>query len=108
MYPNGLDPAPVAAVLRGTRTWAARVRPQTSAPGAPRVLELGEIAGDGAFNPHDLIPTGDAPTDVSLVTPAAGAAGTGGGPGVSGGLLGDLWITWADASGSWLERLHCP
>jgi hypothetical protein len=116
MYPNGLDPAPVAAIVRGTRTWAARVRPQTAAPGAPHVLELGEIAADGGFTARDTIPTGDAPTEVTMAT-----LGTGGGSGgMMGGVgvpvagagasasAGDLWITWADASGSWLERLHCP
>jgi hypothetical protein len=39
-----------------------------------------------------VIPTGDAPSDVTLV---AGAGG-------------DLWLAWVDASGSWLDRLACP
>ena len=126
MYPNGLDPAPVAAVVKGARTWAARVRPQTATPGAPHVLELGEIAPDGGFTARDTIPTGDAPTDVTMAVAGAGGAMGGAEGGVRGearagggaaatlagsgaqASAGDLWITWADASGSWLERLHCP
>ena len=91
MYPNGLDPAPVAAVLRGSRTWAARVRPQ-AASGTARVLELGEVAADGSFVPRDAVPTGDTPSDVKIAA----------GPGPN------LWIAWVDASGSWLESLACP
>jgi hypothetical protein len=91
MYPNGLDPAPVAAAAQGKRTFVARVRPSAPEPGAPRVLELGEVAGDGAFVPHDLVPTTGAASDVALAADAHGA----------------LWLAWVDTGGGWLERLAC-
>jgi hypothetical protein len=91
MYPNGLDPAPVAAVARGAGAWVARVRPQAFAPGSAHVLELGEVGADGSFTPRDIIPTADLPNDVSLAL----------------GPHGDLWLAWVDASGSWVERLAC-
>lgn len=91
MYPNGLDPAPVAVVARGAGAWVARVRPQAAEPGSARVLELGEVGADGAFTPRDLVPTADSPGDVSLAL----------------GTRGDLWLAWVDSSGSWVERLAC-
>ncbi len=90
-YPNGLDPAPVAAAARGGGAWVARVRPEAAAPGSPHVLELGEVAADGAFTARDLIPTADSPTDLSLAL----------------GSHGDLWLAWVDSTGSWVERLAC-
>jgi hypothetical protein len=91
MYPNGLDPAPVAAASGGGRTWIARVRPQAADPTAPHVLELCEAAADGALTPRDVIPTAASPGDVSLAL----------------GPHGELWLAWVDAAGSWLERLTC-
>jgi hypothetical protein len=91
MYPNGLDPAPIAAAARPNGTWVARVRPETAEPGSARVLELGEVGADGLFVARDVVPTGDAPTELSLVA----------------GPHGDLWLAWVDVSGSWVERLAC-
>jgi hypothetical protein len=92
MYPNGLDPAPVAAVSPGGgKSWVARVRPQGPEPGSPRVLELGDLTSDGAFAPRDLVATGGKPSDVALALDPQGA----------------LWLAWVDAGGSWLERLAC-
>ncbi len=90
MYPNGLDPAPVAAASGGGRTWIARVRPQAADPTAPHVLELCEAAADGALTPRDVIPTAASP-----------------GGGLALGPHGELWLAWVDAAGSWLERLTC-
>jgi hypothetical protein len=97
MYPNGLDPAPVAAATgagppgRGPVTWVARVRPTTREPSAPKVLELGRIVDDGVFEPTDVVPTSGTASDPSMVIDSFGA----------------LWLTWLDAEGSWLERLEC-
>lgn len=91
MYPNGLDPAPVAAVPAASATWAARVRPLDATPGAPRVLELGQIDPAGVFVPDDVVPTTGRPSDVALAADAHGA----------------LWLAWVDGAGSWLERLAC-
>jgi hypothetical protein len=94
MYPNGLDPAPVAAVWVGGRspvTWVARVRPRAAEPTSPRVLELAQIAPDGSLSQRDLVPTTGNPTDVALALDPFGA----------------LWLAWVDGGGSWLERLAC-
>jgi hypothetical protein len=91
MYPNGLDPASVAAVVRGAGVWVARVRPQAADPASAHVLELGEVGADGSFTPRDIVPTANLPNDVSLAL----------------GPHGDLWLAWVDTSGSWVERLAC-
>jgi hypothetical protein len=91
MYPNGLDPSPVAVVARGGGAWVARVRPLAAEAGSGHVLELGEVSADGAFTARDLVPTSDDPSDVSLAL----------------GAHGDLWLAWLDSSGSWVERLTC-
>jgi hypothetical protein len=120
MYPNGLDPAPVAAVAtvpsahraggkddgrvekdaerRGqaettveTRAWVARVRPRAAEPRAAHELELGALQDDGTFLARDIVATSAVISDVALVDDARGG----------------LWLGWADASGSWLERLAC-
>jgi hypothetical protein len=91
MYPNGLDPAPIAAAVSGGKTWVARVLPQAAEPGAPRVLELGQIDAEGAFASRGTLPTSGNASDVALAVDAAGA----------------LWIAWVDAAGAWLERLSC-
>ena len=91
MYPNGLDPAPVAAVGTDKVTWAARVVPQDASPSSPRVLQVGEIDGSGGFLVRDVLPTGAKPTDVSLASDSFGA----------------LWLAWLDGGGSYVERLIC-
>jgi hypothetical protein len=91
MYPNGLDPAPVASVVDGAKTWVARARPQSPEPGAVRVLELGTVDPGGAFAPHDLLATASKLTDVALAADRHGA----------------LWVAWVDVAGSWLERVVC-
>jgi hypothetical protein len=91
MYPNGLDPAPVASVVDGAKTWVARVRPQSPEPGATRVLELGTIGSGGAFAPRDILTAASKLTDVALAADRHGA----------------LWVAWLDGAGSWLERVVC-
>jgi hypothetical protein len=91
MYPNGLDPAPVAAAARGDATWVARVRPESAEPGSSRVVEVGVVAADGTFGARHVVPASGKPTDVSLTADAHGG----------------LWLAWLDASGSWVERIAC-
>jgi hypothetical protein len=91
MYPNGLDPAPVAVAVEGGRTWVARVRPRGAEPSSARLLELGTVGSDAAFTAHDEVTVAGKPSDVALAIDAHGAA----------------WVAWVDGSGSWLERLAC-
>ncbi len=98
MYPNGLDPAPVAAAA-GTSasgaavTWVARVRPATAAPGAAKVLEIGSIA----HGTTELVPGEIVAGTTGLIKDAALAADG----------HGAIWLSWLDGAGSWLERLVC-
>jgi hypothetical protein len=91
IYPNGLDPAPVAAAAGNGAQWVARVRPGAAEPDAPRVLELGEVRANGEFVARGLVPTSGDPAFVSLALDARGA----------------LWLGWVDPSGSWVERMAC-
>jgi hypothetical protein len=91
MYPNGLDPAPVASVVEGAKTWVARVRPQSPEPGATPVLELGSVSSGGSFTPHDIVTAAAKLTDVALAADRQGG----------------LWVAWMDGVGSWLERVVC-
>jgi hypothetical protein len=91
IYPNGLDPAPVAVATAGGKAWVARVRPRSSEPSSARVLELGTVADSGAFEPRDVLPTAGDPSDVTMTADAGGA----------------LWICWVDTAGAWVEHLSC-
>ena len=90
-YPNGLDPAPVAAATTDDGTaYVARVRPSSPTYNSPRVLELGRIDAAGAFVAMGLVPTQGSPRDVALA-----AAGK------------DVVLAWDDGAGGAIERLHC-
>lgn len=91
MYPNGLDPAPIAAALSARATWVARVVPQSPEPGAPRVLQLGQIDAQGDFAVRERVPTSGRATDVALAVD----------------VHGGLWVGWLDTAGASLERLVC-
>jgi hypothetical protein len=95
MYANGLDPAPVAATFGAGRAWVARVRPQSAVPRAPQTLELGEVDDlnmkKATFRARTAIAVTSAASDVDLALDAQGA----------------VWVTWLDASGTWLERVWC-
>jgi hypothetical protein len=91
LYPNGLDPAPIGAAVHAGQTWVARVRPVGAGAGSGRVLELGEVDREGTFVSRDLVPTAPSISDVSLAADARG----------------ELWVSWVDGAGSWVERLSC-
>ena len=93
-YPNGIDPAPIAATPArdGKSAWIARVRPRASAPGVPRILELGRVDAAGVFTSYGEIASGNRVTDVALVEDGSGA----------------LWVLYGDPTVTWLERRVCP
>lgn len=94
LYPNGLDPAPIAATTRASdtgATWVARVRPKEAAVGSPRVLELGKLDGAGAFTAVGTVAEGRTVAHVAIAQDAHGA----------------IWVVYGDRSGSFLERLVC-
>ncbi|MGH7271235.1 MAG: hypothetical protein ACREJ3_12480 [Polyangiaceae bacterium] len=97
MYENGINPALVAAVAGPKTSWVARIRPLSAAASSPAALELGEVRGPGAagasvFTSHGVIAAPTSVRDIGLALDHAG----------------DLWVSWLDASGGWIERLRCP
>ena len=91
MYPDGLDPAPLATANTPGRTWVARVRPKGAGPRAPRTLEIGELSDSGTFDEAYVVPGAEAVTDVALATDGRGA----------------LWVGWREGPRTWLERIAC-
>jgi hypothetical protein len=97
-YPNGLDPAPIAAAMArdGKSAWVARVRPREKAPGSPRILELGRVDPSGTFTSYGEIAPGEknklSVTDIALAEDGSGA----------------VWILYGDTTITWLERRSCP
>jgi hypothetical protein len=98
MYPNGLDPAPIAVAhprpgaAANKKMHIARVVPLLAAPHSPFVLELGEVGDHGVFTSLGAITTGATVADLSLAEDARGGT----------------WILWSDADSTWLERRICP
>jgi hypothetical protein len=92
MYPNGLDPAPIAATTGAPAVRVARLRPVDSRPQSPRGVELGKVEDSGAFTPFGMISTTGRATDLAVATDTVGA----------------LWVYYTDTGGSWLERRVCP
>ena len=92
MYPNGLDPAPIAATTGASSIRVARVRPLEARPDSPRGVELGKLDENGAFTPYGMISTTGRVSDLAVATDSVGA----------------LWVYYTDAAGTWLERRTCP
>jgi hypothetical protein len=97
MYPNGLDPAPLAGTAqledpKASAAWVARVRPSERMVGAPRVLELGHLDRTGSFESLGVIATGKRITDLAVAADA----------------FGSVWVLYGDTSSTWLERRVCP
>ncbi len=91
-YPNGLDPAPIAATVGDTHaTYVARVRPSAPKYGSPRVIELGEIDAASAFKPFGIVPTSGSPVDVAIASDGANG----------------FVLAYTDAAGGWALRLKC-
>ena len=103
LYPNGLDPAPIAATVTTTgaagtadagasSAWVARVRPSDREVGAPRIVELGKLDAKGVFTSLGAISTGKHITDMAITADA----------------YGSVWILYGDTNATWLERRVCP
>jgi hypothetical protein len=92
MYPNGLDPAPIAATAFTSPIRVARVRPIEVAARSDRGLELGQLDAQGNFASLGFVTTGRSIRHLSIASDRFGA----------------LWISYTDDRGSWLERRVCP
>lgn len=92
-YPNGLDPAPVAATVGTPHARVARVRPVDARPEAARGLELGQIDDKGAFTAFGFMGSRGSVRDVAVAEDRSS---------------GGLWVHYTDPAGSWLERRQCP
>jgi hypothetical protein len=92
LYPNGLDPAPLAATASSSPMRIARVRHADRAASSTHVLELGKLDDAGAFVSQGIIPTIGSVTNVAVAVDLQGA----------------LWVHYTDTAGSWLERRSCP
>lgn len=71
MYPNGLDPAPVATGRACGESWLAHARPAESKPGAPQELHLSALGANG-LGPSRVLSRSRAFVNVSVA--AAGDA----------------------------------
>ena len=89
-YPNGLDPAPIAATADGALI-VARVRPSAPQFGSPRVLELGTIDDKGAFAAYGLFPATGSVTGVAIASDGATGAA----------------MAYTDATGGQAVRVSC-
>jgi hypothetical protein len=90
MYPNGLEPAPVAAATICGRTWVAYARPSAAAPASPHVLALAPVE-KGAFGPELPAAQGFDFVSVSLAPRDEGGA----------------WLTWVGGGRSWIRAIRC-
>jgi len=88
LYPNGLDPAPIAATKGTSPIHVARVRPSGPDPEASRVLEVGELGTSGEFGAKCIVSEAAFIKDVALEVDRQGA----------------MWLFWRDPRGSHLER----
>ena len=96
-YPNGIDPAPIAATVDASasaRAYVARIRPSAPKFGSPRVLELGALDATGAFTSLGIAPTQGEPRDVAIA------------PDVATGASGFV-LAFTDSAGGWSERFSC-
>jgi hypothetical protein len=91
-YPNGLDPAPVAATRGGGAMHVARVRPKSDTADAPHVLELGMLDATGGFRPSCIAAESTFVKDVEVVE----------------GRQKSLWVFYRTPAGSYLARVTTP
>jgi hypothetical protein len=90
MYPNGLEPAPVAGAELCGRTWVAYARPSAAAPASPHVLALAPVE-KGAFGPELTAAQGFDFASVSLAPREDGSA----------------WLAWVGNGRSWIRAVRC-
>jgi len=87
-YPAGLLPAAVATPHLSSAPVALRVRPADADPRGKKVLELGRIAPNGAFEEPCSITAGQSLQDLAVEVDAEGA----------------VWIAYAKGTRTYLER----
>jgi hypothetical protein len=92
LYPNGLDPAALAASRGVSPIRVARVRPSAPEVDASHVLEVGELDLAGVFLPKCILSEAAYIKDVKLEIDRKGA----------------MWIFWRDTRGSHFERRALP
>ncbi len=90
-YPNGLDPAPLAATLGADRPTVVSLRPESAEPGSKRVLELGTLDENGGYSARGTIHPAGKVAEIRIARDAFGAD----------------WILYGDSSKTWLERRLC-
>jgi hypothetical protein len=92
MYPNGIDPAPLAVTRGLSPIRLARVRPSASEPGASLLLEVGDLSPAGEFQAKCILAEAAYIKDVELDVDREGT----------------MWLFWRDTRGSHLERRSLP
>ena len=90
MYPNGLEPAPVAAAALCGRTWVAYARPSASGSASPHMLALAPLE-KGTFGPEVTAAQGFDFLSVSLSPRDDGGA----------------WLAWVSNGRSWIRAVRC-
>ena len=91
-YPNGIDPASIAATRGVTPIRVARARPTGTSEDASRVLEVGNLGPSGEFQPKCILAEAAYIKDIALDVDRQGA----------------MWIFWRDTRGSHFERRALP
>jgi hypothetical protein len=89
-YPNGIDPAPLAATRGELAMHVARVRPKTPEADAPHVLEIGRVEPSGAFRASCIVAAAPFVKDVELARDGQGM----------------LWVFYRTPSASYLARVR--
>lgn len=88
MYPAAMV-SPALATTRGaTPVRLLRARPETADAGAAKVLELGHVGADGAFQDRCIVAKGGPFSDLAAAVDGTGA----------------LWIAYTNATGTWVEQ----
>lgn len=102
-YPNGIDPAPVAAARICERPAVAFVQPESSAAGAAQIVRLGHI--DAAGRPSGLRTVASA--KVITYVGLGAAPGSGRTPRAGGRKETAGWLAYATDAGLWAKALTC-
>jgi hypothetical protein len=95
LYPNGLDPAPLAATRGEGRMVVARVRPLAREPGSMRLLEVGDLSREGVFAPTCIVDEARFIKDVEVELDTRSGKES-------------LWVFYRDPRGSVLEHRALP
>jgi hypothetical protein len=88
-YPNGLDPAAVAATRGESAMYVARVRPRSAETDATHVLEIGVLEPNGAFRSSCVVAESTYVKDVEIAY----------------GRQKTLWVFYRTPAGSSLARI---